>query len=229
MMMKGDRIPDQLWKAIVNNDRSYDNRFIYAVATTGIFCKPSCKSKVPNKENVYIFQNAQEALEANFRPCKRCKPTDERLPDQAWVEQIAKYIRTHYAEPLTLQTIAEKCHGSPYHLHRTFKRIKGITPAAYIQKRRIEKAIQALRETDLTVREIAKSVGIPNTPYFITLFKRIVGSTPSEYRHAVRNRRLDMGRQHDGASGHKSELPHVNPNADHFLDNNPHHFYTGCQ
>lgn len=192
MTMKADRIPDQLWNAIVSNDRSFDNQFFYAIATTGIFCKPSCKSKIPNKENVYIFQNAQEALEANFRPCKRCKPTDERLPDQAWVDQITQYIHTHYAEPLTLQTIADMCHGSPYHLHRTFKRIKGITPTAYIQKQRIEKAIQALLETELTVHEIAKSVGIPNTPYFITLFKRAVGSTPSEYRYVSRKGSLSM-------------------------------------
>lgn len=185
--MKTDRIPNELWNAIVSNDHSYDNQFFYAIVTTGIFCKPSCKSKIPNKENVYIFKSAAEALEANFRPCKRCKPTDKYLPDQAWVEQITKYIHVHYAEPLTLQTIADICHGSPYHLHRTFKRIKGITPAAYIQKRRIDKAIQALLETDLTIHEIAKSVGIPNIPYFITLFKRIIGTTPNEYRFKCRN------------------------------------------
>ncbi len=85
------------------------------------------------------------------------------------------------------------CHGSPYHLHRTFKRIKGITPAAYIQKRRIDKAIEVLLETDLPMHEVAKSVGIPNTPYFITLFKKRIGSTPSEYRYAKRNTPLAKG------------------------------------
>jgi len=189
--MKIDRVSDEEWNAIVSNDSSYDNKFYYAIATTGIFCKPSCKSKIPNKENVYIFQNATEALKANFRSCKRCAPTDEHLPDQAWVEQITEYIHVHYAESLTLQTIADMYHGSPHHLHRTFKRIKGITPAQYIQQRRIDRALQALLETDQNVHEIAKSVGIPNTPYFITLFKKLVGNTPSEYRYLNRNTLAD--------------------------------------
>lgn len=192
MKTKIERITDEVWHAIVSNDHTYDNSFFYAIVTTGIFCKPSCRSRIPNKENVYIFQTASEALEANFRPCKRCKPLDERLPDEAWVEQITEYIHLNYAKPLTLQTIAEMCHGSAYHLLRTFKRIKGITPAAYIQKYRIEKSITALLGTDLTVQEVARSVGIPNTPYFITLFKRVVGRTPNEYRYANRNARLIM-------------------------------------
>ncbi|MBS4218289.1 methylphosphotriester-DNA--protein-cysteine methyltransferase family protein [Bacillus sp. FJAT-49711] len=189
--MKVDRISDEIWNAIVGNDHSYDNKFFYAIATTGIFCKPSCKSRIPNKENVYIFQNATEALKANFRPCKRCKPTDKLLPDQAWVEQITEYIHLHDTEPLTLQSIADSCHGSPHHLQRTFKRIKGVTPAQYIQERRIVKAIQALLETDQTMHEIAKSVGIPNTPYFITLFKKIIGSTPGEYRYLNKNAHIN--------------------------------------
>lgn len=191
--MKVDRLSDEIWKAIVSNDASYDNVFFYAIRTTGIFCKPSCKSRIPQKENVYIFQNAEEALSANFRPCKRCKPTDERLPDQTWVDQITDYIDRHYPENLTLQMIADMCHGSPYHLHRTFKRITGITPSEYIQQRRIEKAVKALIETDQTIQEIAKSVGIPNTPYFITIFKKMKGKTPKEYRYKKRNLHLHRG------------------------------------
>lgn len=191
--MQGERIPSEIWNAIASNDGSYDNTFIYAISTTGIFCKPSCKSKNPNMENVFIFKNATEALEANFRPCKRCKPTDEHLPDQAWVKRIAEYIHDHYAEPLTLRKIADMCHGSPHHLHRTFKRIKGMTPAEYIQQRRIGSAIQALLETDQTIQEISTSVGIPNTPYFITLFKKLTGRSPGEYRHEHRNARMTKG------------------------------------
>lgn len=169
--MAADRIPDELWRAILNNDRSHDHQFVYAIRTTGIFCKPSCKSKIPKKENVRIFRSPEEALEANFRPCKRCMPTDERLPEQAWVEQIAAYLDRHFTQSLTLQTIAAMCHGSPHHLHRTFKRVKGVTPAEYIRQRRIKKSMEALLDTDLAISEIARSVGMPNTAYFITLFK----------------------------------------------------------
>jgi AraC family transcriptional regulator of adaptative response / methylphosphotriester-DNA alkyltransferase methyltransferase len=188
--MAADRIPDELWRAILSNDRSYDHQFVYAIRTTGIFCKPSCKSKIPKKENVRIFRSPEEALEANFRPCKRCKPTDERLPDQAWAEQIAAYLDRHFTQPLTLRTIATMCHGSPHHLHRTFKRVKGVTPAEYIRQRRIEKSKQALLETDLAISEIARSVGMANTAYFITLFKRMVGSTPNEFRQAHQKPRI---------------------------------------
>jgi AraC family transcriptional regulator, regulatory protein of adaptative response / methylphosphotriester-DNA alkyltransferase methyltransferase len=193
MVIVADRISSEIWNAIVSNDGSYDHKFFYAIRTTGIFCKPSCKSKTPNMQNVYIFQTAKDALEASFRPCKRCKPTDQDLPDHAWVKLITEYIHEHYAEPLTLQTIADMCHGSPHHLHRTFKRIHGITPAEYIQQRRIVAAIQAILETDLTIHEIAKSIGIPNTPYFITLFKKRTGNTPGEYRDLYRKACMDKG------------------------------------
>jgi AraC family transcriptional regulator of adaptative response / methylphosphotriester-DNA alkyltransferase methyltransferase len=182
-----DLLTEEKWQAIVQNDASYDNKMIYAIKTTGIFCKPSCKSRVPNRANVYIFQNAQEAISANFRPCKRCKPTNERLPDHEWVDQITKYIETNYNEALRLQTIADMCHGSPYHLHRTFKRIKGMTPAAYILHLRIDEASQLLIDTDRTVADIAITVGLPNTTYFITLFKKMTGFTPKDYRQTNRN------------------------------------------
>ncbi|MCR8634269.1 bifunctional transcriptional activator/DNA repair enzyme AdaA [Paenibacillus radicis (ex Xue et al. 2023)] len=173
---------EEQWQAIILNDASYNDKFIYAVKTTGIFCKPSCKSRIPKIENVRVFQNAKQALSANFRPCKRCKPTGERLPDHDWVDQITQYIDNNYIETLTLANLADMCHGSPYHLHRTFKRIKGITPVEYVQQTRINKAIDHLIHTDKTIMDIALTVGMPNAPYFITLFKKKTGHTPADYR-----------------------------------------------
>lgn len=178
-------ITEEIWQVIVHNDSSYDDKFFYGVKTTGIFCRPSCKSRPPKKENVRIFQNAQQALSENFRPCKRCKPTGQRLPDEEWVAQIAQFIDTNYREALTLKTLANMCHGSPYHLHRTFKRIKGITPAQYIRQTRISKAVHSLVTSDKTITEIALAVGIPNTAYFITLFKKETGYTPADYRQLI--------------------------------------------
>lgn len=130
-----EKMTEEQWQAILQNDAAYNEKFFYAVKTTGIFCRPSCKSKAPNRENARIFQNAEQALESGFRPCKRCKPTGERLPDKEWVVVMTEYIDKHYHEPLTLETLAEVCHGSPYHLHRTFKKVTGITPVDYIQQR----------------------------------------------------------------------------------------------
>ncbi|HFK1529867.1 TPA: bifunctional transcriptional activator/DNA repair enzyme AdaA [Bacillus cereus] len=178
---------DERWHAIVHNDSSFDDKFYYGVKTTGIFCRPSCKSRVPNIDNVKIFQNTEEALSENFRPCKRCKPNGLTLPNEDWVTQIEEYIDNHYSESLTLEILADMCHGSPYHLQRTFKRIKGITPIEYIQQTRVSRAIEYLTNTDKSIMEIGFAVGIPNTAHFATLFKKRTGYTPSMYRKINQN------------------------------------------
>ncbi|WDV04928.1 MULTISPECIES: bifunctional transcriptional activator/DNA repair enzyme AdaA [Lysinibacillus] len=182
ILIDGEMMTDEKWQAIINNDTAYNNQFFYAVKSTGIFCKPSCKSRVPKKENVYIFQNAEQALRANFRPCKRCKPTNENLPDSEWVDLITEYIDQHFTEKLTLDSLASICHGSPYHMHRTFKKIKGITPVEYIQLVRVHTAKKYLIQTNKAIGDIAISVGMTNTPYFITLFKKKTGLTPAQFR-----------------------------------------------
>lgn len=185
-----ERLTEEKWQAIINNDASYDSRFFYAVKSTGIFCRPSCKSRPPKKENVRLFPNAEQALAEHFRPCKRCKPNGLRLPDDDWVDQIAQYIDSNYGETLTLETLADMCHGSPYHLHRTFKRVKGITPVEYVQQTRMAKAKECLSRSDQPIADIAMAVGIPNASYFITLFKKRTGRTPSEYRQWIRNQSI---------------------------------------
>lgn len=175
-------ITTEQWQAIVNNDSSYDGQFWYAVRTTGIFCRPSCKSKAPRPQNVTIFADPDQALIAQYRPCKRCKPTGERLPDQEWIAVITQYIDQHYTEPLTLHGLAEVGHGSPYHLHRTFKKVMNITPVEYIQRCRIDQACQELITTNHSMTAIGLNIGIPNTSYFVTLFKKKIGITPAQYR-----------------------------------------------
>jgi AraC family transcriptional regulator of adaptative response / methylphosphotriester-DNA alkyltransferase methyltransferase len=178
-----EMISKEMWQAIIDNDASYNNKFFYAVKTTGIFCKPSCKSRVPKKENVRIFLSAEQALHANFRPCKRCKPINERLPDSEWVTLITEYIDKNFSEKLTLESLGHIAHGSPYHLHRTFKKIKGITPVEYIQQVRLNAAKEYLIQTNKKISDISICAGMPNTPYFITLFKKKTGYTPAQYRH----------------------------------------------
>lgn len=175
-------LTEEKWQAILDNDSSYNEHFFYAVKSTGIFCRPSCKSRPPKKENVLIFRDARQALSANFRPCKRCKPTGERLPDEVWIIQITEYIDSNFQEKLTLQTLADVCHGSPYHLQRTFKRVRGISPNEYIEHTRINKAIELLIHTNTPIATIGLAVGMKNTAYFVTLFKKKIGFTPNEYR-----------------------------------------------
>jgi len=175
-------------RAIIENDKSYDGQFFYAVKTTKIFCRPSCKSRVPNFDNVTIFKKAEDALQAGYRPCKRCKSGGSSLPDEEWVTQAENYIRENYATSLTLNELAEACHGSPYHLHRVFKRWTGITPLAYLQQIRLEKAKDCLIETDLSVKGIAHLIGITNPTRFTTLFKEKNQQTPRQFRKAYREK-----------------------------------------
>ncbi len=178
-------------RAIIENDKKYDNQFFYAVKTTKIFCRPSCKSRVPNFSNVSIFLKAESAIEAGYRPCKRCKSGGDRLPDEEWVAHIELYIKENYTKPLTLDKIAYNCHGSPYHLHRVFKSLNGITPLEYLQQIRMSKAKEYLLHTELPIQEISELVGIANASRFSTLFKEKNNQTPRDFRKNIERKVSD--------------------------------------
>ena len=180
--METSHMTEEQWQAIIQNDLSYDSKFLYGVKTTGIFCRPSCKSRIPNKENVRIFQNADQALSKSYRPCKRCKPSGLQPPDTDWVMQIKEFIDTHFSEPLTLATLAGMCHGSQYHIQRTFKKIMGLSPNEYIQQVRMKRAMKLLVDTEKSIMKIGELIGVPNTAYFSTIFKRKTGYTPTDFR-----------------------------------------------
>ncbi|SCA86975.1 Ada regulatory protein/6-O-methylguanine-DNA methyltransferase [Bacillus glycinifermentans] len=189
---RGDHMNDKSgltpenWRAIVENDSSYDGVFYYAVKTTGVFCRPSCKSRVPHIDNVRIFPNAQKALSEGYRPCKRCNPDGPLLPDEELAERAALIIGERYHEPLTLSELAEMCHASPFHLQRTFKRIKGVSPLEYMSRKRICEAGKLLAASDETIAQIAAKVGIANADYFSALFKKKTGQTPTSFRQLKR-------------------------------------------
>jgi len=188
MKMLGS-VPTEIeWQAIVDNNTKVDKEFVYAVTSTKICCRPSCPSKNTNKENVRIYRNVELAMEAGFRPCKRCKPGGIRLPDDIWTDQMNQYMDQNYTEHITLQFLADTFHGSPYHLQRVYKKAKGYSPTEYLQKVRINKAVELLQNTGLSVEEIGHQVGLHNTSYFITLFKSLVGTTPKQYKKTLEGR-----------------------------------------
>lgn len=175
-------LTETYWQAIIRNNASYDGIFFYAVKTTRIFCRPSCKSRMPNRENVAVFHNGQEALDAGFHACKRCQPDQLQPPRTEWVEGVALLIEQRYAENWSLDDLSREVSVSPFHLQRSFTELKGCSPAEYLQSIRLQQAAGLLRETQKPVSEIGMDVGFLNPAYFATLFKKKNGQTPTAYR-----------------------------------------------
>lgn len=173
---------EYMWEAIIQCDRLYDGKFYYGLTTTKIFCRPSCKSRTPKRENTKIFSSVSEANTAGFRPCKRCKPEKLYAPDSEIVHNVKLFIHHHFNEPITLHKIAEEIHISPYHLHRTFKKIVGTTTSDYLLQKRMKVAKELLKTTDKSITEIAFKVGYHNTSHFSTVFSNKVGMNPSTFR-----------------------------------------------
>ncbi len=131
--------PDRLkemQRALMLRDRARDGEFVFAVTTTGIYCRPSCPARRPRPENVEYFETGEAARAAGFRPCKRCRP-DEAARDTQAVQLALAAIRARRA-PLSLSELAERTGYSPSHIQRVFKRQIGLTPAAYGRALRAE-------------------------------------------------------------------------------------------
>lgn len=170
------------WKAIQSNDDHADGQFYYGVMSTGIFCRPSCRSRLPLQRNVQIFKTPTAAIEAGLRPCKRCRPTGDLVSPDVWVTEIKTIIEHHYAENLTLTELATLAHGAPYYLHHVFRRTTGLTPLAYLQQVRLVHAQELLRGTTWTVQVIAQQCGFRSSSYFSTQFKAAIGQIPRAFR-----------------------------------------------
>lgn len=137
-------LDEQRWQQL--GDTGADKRFIYAVITTGIYCRPGCPSRRPNRDNVRFFNNTIEAEAAGFRACKRCRPQSDSA-DSAQIERITRlcrYIETAAQEP-SLEELANYAGISSYHLQRQFKAITGVSPKAYAKAHR--------QQTDKPVRQ----------------------------------------------------------------------------
>lgn len=141
---------EQRWHATRLRDASHDGAFVYAVRSTGIYCRPSCPSRRPRRDQVYFFDACEDAERAGFRACRRCHPR-QSLPEITMVQAANDYIAGHLDERITLSLLGDACGVSPYHLQRTFKRVTGLTPRQYIQERRMDRLKEQLRSgSDVT-------------------------------------------------------------------------------
>ncbi len=132
------------WQAVVERDPHADGAFFFAVRTTGVFCRPSCASRAPRRENVEFFPTTNAAETAGYRPCKRCQPTS--LPRElAIVERACKALDADPQQRLTLAQLSDAVHVSPFHLQRLFTRVVGVSPRQYQAARRAEALRDALQ------------------------------------------------------------------------------------
>ena len=175
----------EMWDAVQNNDVNYDGLFFYAVKTTGIFCRPSCKSKLPKRENICFFKTAEEAKAAGFRPCKRCRSD---LLDYEPMRDIAKEVRKKIDAAATEPESAEldAIGLSSRRMCDIFKKEYGMTPKEYADSLRLHAAKEMLAGTEHKVIDTAYSTGFSNLSAFNRFFKKQTGLTPSEYRRSFR-------------------------------------------
>ena len=156
--------------------------FVYAVRSTGIYCRPGCASRRPRRDRVTFFDTPDEAEGAGFRPCRRCRPRDVVGPDP-WVDRIRRacvYL-ANVDGHLPLASLARRLGGSPYHLQRNFKRIVGITPRQYADACRLQRVKRGLRGRK-SVTDATLDAGFGSSS---RLYERAVpklGMTPSTYR-----------------------------------------------
>jgi AraC family transcriptional regulator of adaptative response/methylated-DNA-[protein]-cysteine methyltransferase len=170
------------WTAVVARDAAFDGQFVTAVETTGIYCRPSCPAKRPKRENVRFFATPAEAERAGFRPCKRCKPTEASLAEQQAekVRAACRLIETADEAP-KLDDLAKAVGLSPYHFHRLFKAVLGVTPKAYATAHRHNRVRDELGRS-ATVTQAIYGAGFNSNGRFYANSSEILGMTPSQFR-----------------------------------------------
>ncbi len=145
---------DQMWQAVMARDNGAVGDFVYAVETTGIYCRPSCSSRRPRRQNVHFFPLPEIARQAGFRACKRCLPDTAPAsdPELARIREICSFIEARLEDgldgPPTLADIAEHVGISPHHLQRRFKRLLGVSPAQYADALRLGRLKSLLKAGD---------------------------------------------------------------------------------
>jgi AraC family transcriptional regulator of adaptative response/methylated-DNA-[protein]-cysteine methyltransferase len=172
------------WESVVRRDHEADDRFLYAVSTTRIYCRPSCPSRRPKREHVTFFSSSTAAELAGYRACQRCRP-DRPKPGPTAIQRARTYIDNQFAaaseERITLQRLAEISGLSPYHLQRKFKQAVGLTPAQYVRSLKSDRLKANLRRGE-TVSRATFGAGYGSSSRVYDDAPSRLGMTPAAYR-----------------------------------------------
>jgi AraC family transcriptional regulator of adaptative response/methylated-DNA-[protein]-cysteine methyltransferase len=176
---------DRRWDAVVGRDRAHDGEFVFAVATTGVYCRPSCPARRPRRENVAFYSHPEQAEKAGFRACLRCRPrsfSGNQQSDSA--KAICRYIEQHLDEPITLESLGKAFRQSPFHLQRRFKAALGITPREYADACRIRLLKRNLQAGDNVTRAMYDA-GYGSSSRLYEKTASQLGMTPDKYRRGA--------------------------------------------
>jgi AraC family transcriptional regulator, regulatory protein of adaptative response / methylated-DNA-[protein]-cysteine methyltransferase len=176
---------DQAWAAVLARDPAADAEMVYAVTTTGVFCRPTCPSRRPLRGNVVFFPDPASAMSAGYRPCQRCRP-QQRHVDAGLVEAISHGLKHH--RQATLAELSRMTGRSPFTIERTFKRVLGLTPAQYQRQQRAASFRKELRGGSTRITDAIYDAGYsgPGRAYENTQ----LGMAPGKYRAGGRDVRI---------------------------------------
>ncbi len=187
-MERSQRMTEQaMWSAFHRGDRRYDGRFVTAVRTTGIFCRPSCTCRKPLRENVRFYASPAHAARAGFRPCKRCRPELRGGPaeaDRAMAEAALAYMRANLESAVYARDVAAAVAVSPSHFSRRFRAADGRTPMRALADLRADRAETLLRDTSTPTLDAGFAAGFQSASAFVRAFRRKTGLPPASWRRS---------------------------------------------
>src|SRR5215468_3914520 len=175
-------VDDARWARIVARDKTADGRLWYSVATTGVYCRPSCPSRLANPQNVQLHDSLESAKATGFRPCRRCNPDGPSIEAEnaALMAKACRIIEESEEEP-SLEELAGAICRSPSYFHRVFKAVTGLTPKDYAAAHRANKVRQGLASGN-SVTEAIYDAGFNSSGRFYENSTDMLGMTPSHYR-----------------------------------------------
>lgn len=174
---------DESWAIILKRDRRFDGQVFYGVRSTGVYCRPSCPSRRPRREQVTFFAEPDLAEQAGFRPCRRCHPraTGVNAPEMELVRAVCRHISENLEGNLNLATLGQILNVSPWHLQRVFKRVTGISPKEYAEAVRLGTLKDILR-FGVPVTDAIYQAGYGSSSRVYERAAPELGMTPSVYR-----------------------------------------------
>jgi AraC family transcriptional regulator of adaptative response/methylated-DNA-[protein]-cysteine methyltransferase len=178
---------EQQWQAVISKDARFDGQFVFAVTSTGVYCRPSCPSRRAHRERVKFYDLPEAAEQAGFRACLRCQPQRARVhdPQIELVQRVCRLLNSSDGETVGLAELASETGVSVFHLQRTFKRVMGISPKQYLAARRFGNFKELVRKGESVTNSLYES-GFNSSSRLYEHAAEELGMTPATYSRGGR-------------------------------------------